>query len=252
MTKPDPVIADVLASLNHDQSRPRFTGHTCAGRTELSGAALLNWAAKVAGLLVDELGAQPGDPVLVTSPANWQSVGILLGAWWAGLAVTDRDSPDLAAAFVAPGGDAAAGEVFVVSGHPLGLPAQNLAAHQRDCTAAVLGQSDRFTPRFEPDPARALDAGGQLLSVAALRSAIRAPSGISPNQRVLTAGDWSFVGRLPPVVTLLLRPLAVGAAVIHSTDLDPAGDAEAWAHRAAVERADLTIGVDVDGLPRLD
>ena len=72
-----------------------------------------------------------------------------------------------------------------------------------------------------------------------------------PGQRVLTAGPWSFDGQVPGVVELLLRPLSTGASVIHSTDLDPAGDGDAWAHRALVEKADVTLGVDVAGLPRL-
>jgi uncharacterized protein (TIGR03089 family) len=251
MARPDPVIADVLASLQHDRSRPRFTSHTPAGRTELSGAALLNWGAKAAGLLVDELGADAADEVLVRTPAHWQTAGILIGTWWAGLTITDRDAPGIAAAFVPPFGDAVADEVFVVSGHPLGLAARDLAGHQRDYTTSVLGQADRFTPRFDPDPASAIRSGDRALSVAALRSAIRAPSGITTNQRVLTAGTWSLDGGVPAVVTLLLRPLAVGASVIHCIDLDPAGDAEAWAHRAKVERADFTMGVEVAGLPRL-
>jgi uncharacterized protein (TIGR03089 family) len=248
---PDPVVADVLAALQHDRSRPRFSCYTPAGRTELSGAAVLNWAAKVAGLLVDELGARAGDEVLVTSPPHWQTAGILLGVWWAGLVITDQDSPAVSAAFVPPGGDAEADEVFVVSGHPLGLAARDLAGHQRDYTTSVLGQSDRFEPRGSPNPARALQSGDQVLSVAALRSAIRAPSGMTENQRVLTAGSWSLAGSLPAVVTMLLRPLAAGAAVIHSIDLDPLADTDAWAHRAKVERADVTIGIDVSGLPRL-
>ena len=68
---------------------------------------------------------------------------------------------------------------------------------------------------------------------------------------MLTAGPWAFDGRVPAVVSLLVRPLGVGASVVHSTDLDPTGDVDAWAHRAAVEKADVTLGVDVAGLPRL-
>lgn len=248
----NPVLDTVIASLQHDPSRPRFTAHTPSGRTELSGAALQNWAAKLAGLLTDELGAGPGDEVVVTTPGHWQTAGILLGAWWAGLSVTDQDASNAAAAFVPPLSDATADEVFVVSGHPLGLATRELAAHQRDYTTAVLGQADRFHPRRAPEPSRALRSATQVLSVAELRGAVRAPSGLVAGQRVLTAGDWSFDGSVPAVVRLLLRPLAVGASIIHSIDLDPAGDAQAWAHRAAVERADVTLGVEVPGLPRLD
>lgn len=248
---PIPVIDNALASLLHEPSRPRVTAYTTAGRTELSGTVLRNWASKVAGLLVDELGAAPGDEVLVRTPAHWQTAGILLGSWWAGLSVTDTDGPDVVAAFVPPGGDADCDEVFVVSGHPLGLGVPGLPPHQRDYTSSVLGQADRFATRAATPDDRALRSGDTVLSAATLRSAVTAPSGIVPGQRVLTAGPWSFDGRVPGVVSLLLRPLSAGASVIHSLDLDPAGDVGAWAHRAEVERADVTLGVDVAGLPRL-
>lgn len=252
MAPPIPVIDTLLAALAYEPSRPRFTGFTDAGRTELSGTVLLNWAAKVAGLLVDELGARHGDEVQVSSPANWQTAGILIGAWWAGLAVADQPGPRVIAAFVPPGGDAEADEVFVVSGHPLGLATRDLAPHQRDYTTSVLGQADRFTPRWAADPAAALRVGDRVLNAAALRSAVTAPSGITLHQRVLTYGAWTFAGRVPAVVELFIRPLSAGAAVIHSLDLNAdAAQAPAWAHRAAVERADVTIGIDVGTLPRL-
>ncbi len=142
-----PVIDTALSSLSLDPSRPRVTGYTADGRTELSGTVLRNWASKVAGLLIDELGASPGDEVLVTTPAHWQTAGILLGAWWAGLSVSDTDGPDVVAAFVPPGADSDCDEVFVVSGHPLGLGLTGLPVHQRDYTSSVLGQADRFTAR---------------------------------------------------------------------------------------------------------
>ena len=78
--------------LRSDVHRPRLTTYTAGFRTELSTASLANWSAKVAGLLLDELGAAPGDVVFVGVGAGWQSAPILLGTWWAGLTVTDRRS----------------------------------------------------------------------------------------------------------------------------------------------------------------
>lgn len=247
-----PLVVDtLLESLQHEPSRPRLTCYAPAGRTELSGAALRNWAAKVAGLLVDELGAGPGDEVLVATPSHWQTAGILIGAWWAGLVVTDQDDPGAAAAFVPPGADSAADEVFVVSGHPLGLASRDLAGHQRDYTTSVLVQADRFTPRHGVAPVGALRPGsGKIVPAGVLRSAVRTSSGIIANQRVLTTGAWTFDGPMPAVVELLLRPLTAGASVIQSLDLD-LDDTVAWVHRAEVEKADVTLGVDVPGLPRL-
>lgn len=249
--RPRTVVTDVVTALSVDPSRPRLTGHTAQGRTELSGTALLNWASKTAGLLVDELGVTAGDLVEVRTPPHWQTAGILLGAWWAGLAVTDDPDERAVAAFVPPGGDSDAEEVFVVSGHPLGLGLRDLPAHRRDYTTAVLGQADVFRPRRSADPELVTRTAGADLPAAVFGDALRAPSGLRSGQRVLTAGPWSLDGGPPGVIRLLLRPLLAGASVIHSTDLDPAGDGAAWAHRAAVERADLTLGVDVPGLPRL-
>ena len=247
-------VTDVLAALAVDPSRPRFTGYTSLGRTELSGTVLRNWAAKVAGLLVDELGAGPADVVLVRSPANWQTAGVVLGVLWAGLSLTDDPDVACTAAFVPPADPAAdvdAEEIFVVSGHPLGVPVGPIPAGLRDFGSAVLPQADSFRPRFAPDHGRALLTGGAATSLAALTGAVRAPSGLTVGQRVLTAGPWTLAGHDPALVRLLLRPLAAGASVVHVLDLDPAGDAAAWAHRAEVEHANVTIGVDVPGLRRI-
>ena len=139
----------------------------------------------------------------------------------------------------------------MVSGHPLGVPVSAIPPGLRDFGSAVLPQADRFQPRFAPDPQRAVLGGGAVTSLAALVGAVRSPSGLTNGQRVLTAGEWSVTGRDPGLARLLLRPLVAGASVIHVLDLDPAGDADAWAHRAEVERADATIGVDVAGLRRI-
>jgi uncharacterized protein (TIGR03089 family) len=139
-----------------DQHRPRLVVHTDVGRTELSGASLTNWTAKVSGLLRDELVASPGEVVSVLLPAGWQTAPVLLGAWWSGLTVTGDDVAGAVAAFVVPGSDAAADDVFVVSGHPLGAPSIGFADHQRDFTGAVLPQADR--PGVMADPGGTVDA----------------------------------------------------------------------------------------------
>lgn len=134
-----------------DPRLPRLVVYTDDGRTELSGATLANWTAKVAGLLGDELGAVAGDVATVRLPAGWQTAPILLGAWWRGMTVTDTDGPSAIAAFVPDGADAAADEVLVVSGHPLGAPSTRVAAHQRDFTTAALPQADRLGAIDDPD-----------------------------------------------------------------------------------------------------
>ena len=60
---PGGVTGAILAPLlQGDTHRPRVTVYAAGGRTELSTASLANWSAKAAGLLVDELAAQPEDP----------------------------------------------------------------------------------------------------------------------------------------------------------------------------------------------
>ncbi len=170
----------LLAPLALDDPRlPRLVVHTEDGRTELSQASLANWTAKVCGLLRDELGAVAGDVVTVMLPAGWQTAPILLGAWWAGLTVTAEDDPNAIAAFVTPGGDASAEEVFVVSGHPLGAASTQVASHQRDFTTAVLPQSDRLGPLTDPaGDVAAIAAANRLIGGTALTdAAVRAAAG---------------------------------------------------------------------------
>ena len=92
MTAPLPpggVTAALLGPLlAGDPHRPRLIWYG-SGRTELSTASLVNWSAKSAGLLVDELGARPGGTVVWRVRRSWQGVPLLLGAWWAGLVVSD-------------------------------------------------------------------------------------------------------------------------------------------------------------------
>lgn len=195
-----------------DPHRPRVTVYTADGaRTELSTRTLVNMSAKVAGLLTDELGAGPGGEVFVDLPPGWQTAAVLLGTWWAGLSVTDIDSPDAAAAFVADGADAqlgAADEVFVVSGHPLGAPSRRVAAHQRDFTDAVLGQADRYSPPPVAAGLLALTGTTELTVIAALgQAAGRWEAGVC----LLSSAPWT----LPePGLSTLVAPLLAGGSVV--------------------------------------
>jgi uncharacterized protein (TIGR03089 family) len=239
-------------------------------RTELSGASLTNWTAKVAGLLQDELAAAPGDRVTVQLPTGWQTAPVVLGTWWAGLVVTDADDPASAAAFVTPGFDGSADEVFVVSGHPLGAPtpAAALRAHQRDFTTAVLPQADRLGPMGDPDgtvPAIAFGSGsgtgddsprspdddtsvgsvGSLVEVAhAIASQLRDVSGAS-RPVLLSTRLWSLPAGFARAV---LAALAADGTLVQCPI---AWDAERLAAIAAAERVTAVLG-DVGGdLPTL-
>ncbi len=240
------VTAELLGPLlRGDAHRPRVTTYAGGFRTELSTASLANWSAKVAGLLLDELGASPGDVVFVGVGAGWQTAPILLGCWWAGLTVTDVDLPDAVAAFVPDGADSSLGssdEVFVVSGHPLGAPSRHVAPHQRDFTAAVLPQADRFAPRGPAGEvavrtASGVSAGADLLDAA--RSA-----GLPAGARLASTLPWT----LPDGVARTLLPaLAVDGSLVHS---DSSG--QALLDECGAERATITAGFDAPTLPRID
>ncbi len=230
--------------LRGDPHRPRLTTYASGFRTELSTASLANWSAKVAGLLLDELGSSRGDLVYVGLGAGWQTAPILLGAWWAGLTVTDQDLPETVAAFVPDGADPSLGsadEVFVVSGHPLGAPSQSVAAHQRDFTTAVLPQADRFSPRGDAASVAASSPRGDV-TVADLLAAARAVA-LADGARLASTLPWTLPGG---IAATLLAALSVDGSLVHS---DSTG--QTLVDQALAERATVTAGFDTPGLPRL-
>lgn len=242
---PSGVTATLLGPLlRGDPHRPRLTTYAGGFRTELSTASLANWSAKVAGLLLDELGCGAGDLVFVGVGAGWQTAPILLGVWWAGLTVTDLDLPAAAAAFVPDGADPSAGaaeEVFVVSGHPLGAASRSVAAHQRDFTGAVLPQADRFAPRAPAAPVALRTAAGEVSVVDLLTAA--AAVELAPGSRLASTVPWNLPDGL---VQTLLAALAVDGSLVQSDSTAPA-----LLHQAVAERATVTAGFDAPGLPRL-
>jgi len=242
----DSVTSTLLAPLlRGDAHRPRLTTYAAGFRTELSTASLANWSAKVAGLLVDELGCSAGDLVYIGIGAGWQTAPILLGSWWAGLTVTDQDLPAAAAAFVPDGSDpsvGAADEVFVVSGHPLGAPSQAVAAHQRDFTTAVLPQADRFSPHGASAEVAVRGRHGDVTVAELLASA--AAVALPTGSRLFSVQPWT----VPNGITgTLLAALAADGSLVWS---DSTGDA--LVEQATAERATVTAGFDAPGLPRLD
>lgn len=241
------LLGPLLATEGH---RPRLISYLGGGRTELSTTSLANWSSKVAGLLTDELGAKVGDLVYVGLPAGWQTAPVLLGTWWTGLAVSTVDSPDAVASFVPDGPDSGrlglADEVFVVSGHPLGAPSRNVAPGQRDFTAAVLPQADRFSPRGTlPLSVLALTGAADLSVADVITSAEKTAAAMGSGVRVLSTLPWTLPS---PAIELLLGCLAADGTLIQVGPQDP----KSLQRTAVSEKATHTAGVDVPGLPRLD
>ena len=120
--------------LSRDPVGPRITYYDDASgeRIELSTVTLLNWAAKTANLLRDELGAGPGSRIAVLLPAHWQTAAVLLGIWYIGaevvlgpgeadVALCTADRFAEAEAAVGPG------EIAVLSLDPFGKPVRRPA-----------------------------------------------------------------------------------------------------------------------------
>jgi uncharacterized protein (TIGR03089 family) len=155
-------VPEVLAArVRHDGARPlvtylkipaRDTGQiapSAGERMELSAASLANAIAKTAGLLRDDLDAQPADVVAVALPLHWQAA-----VWWGACAATRTicapDAPD------APIGVATAStlsqiggctEQVVVSLAPFGLPdGHSVPAGVVEAAVAARVHPDVFTP----------------------------------------------------------------------------------------------------------
>jgi uncharacterized protein (TIGR03089 family) len=250
--RPGGIAAAILHRLAEDDPhRPRLVWYG-EGRTELSTASLTNWAAKTAGYLVDELGAEPGDTVVWRVHRSWQGLPLLLGCWWAGLLVADDGSSagDAVAAFVDVGDEAAvdsvADEVVVATTHPLGLAVSDLPPRCRNVADAVLPQADRFTPRIAGPGADApamVTTGGTLTVGEVLQLVAGAAATMAQGAVLLSAATPD----LPDgVCTGALAAWATGGALVQlaSDSVDPD-------RVAADERATATLGLAVGGLPRV-
>jgi len=207
------VIERFATAAAEDPARPLLTWYDDAtgDRTELSGATLDNWVSKTANLLVDGLGLGPGDRAGLLLPPHWQTAAVRLGAWAAGLDVTNEKIPvDVIFASADRVGEAAergATERFVLGLAPMALPMRTVPSGFVDYVAEVRGFGDRFTPY--PD-----QSDGGLVERAAARAA----------ELGLEAGDRVLVDAVkhPDPLDWLLAPLAAGATLVLCGTLDPA------------------------------
>ncbi|MEC3978069.1 TIGR03089 family protein [Amycolatopsis sp. H20-H5] len=233
MSLTEQLLRPLLAS----PAKPLITHYDDAlgSRVELSVATTVNWAAKTANWLVDEFDVETGDDVAVTLPAHWQTVGVLLGAWWCGAHVTTAPA-GARVAFVGP--DATSSEAnatAVVSLDPMG---RGLSTPPPGGALDYLSEArlsgDQFSPLSPaPGDTRALNEStvDEILAEARSRAA---KLGISPGDRVLSTVEWS--GR-EGILNGLLIPLAAGAHLVQVSNVDPAKLAD----RRAAERTTLDL-----------
>lgn len=237
---PSPEAA-FAAALAADPGAPFVTYYDLGTgeRVELSARSLGNWVAKAHHLLSTSLGLGPGDLAYVALPTHWMSAAPLLGAFTAGLSITEQagDAGAAQAAFVsAQTADAAlsggAEEVYALSLAPLGRPFDpSPPAGCEDFVLAVRPMPDAWSsvraPASGDDPAIAAGHEQQSRREAMDDAMARAARiGLSPGARLLVVGehDWR---------DWLLAPLAAGASVVLIAGADGSPDAHARVERIA-------------------
>jgi uncharacterized protein (TIGR03089 family) len=213
-------------------------------RIELSYKTFGNWVAKTANLLVDELGAGPGDRAGVLAD-HWQTPVLVAGCWRAGVCVVALEPgepvpPDLVAAFVheerlddlAVGGNT---PVLALAADPLGRAGRDLG-RALNFPGIVPSMGDVFEDAADP-PGDALVGGGGSATMDGLlarTAALAARTGLGEADRLLSGRRLLTVGG---VVAGLLAPLACGAGVVLVHGLDPA---RFW-KRVADERVAVAV-----------
>jgi uncharacterized protein (TIGR03089 family) len=222
---PDRLLAQAVAE---DPARPLITFYddSAGERVELSVVTFANWVAKTANLLVDGLGAEPGQRVSLDLPAHWQGAVWHAACWAAGLvtvpgaaagaaAGADIDVAVVAVAARGAGGERpvpAAGEVVGLGLGPMGLPRRGIdlpAYVTLDYDREIHGYGDLFRPPPGLGPERpALLAERTLHSAAELGAATTASLerwALPRGARILSVLPFDS---LLAIVSGLLGPLA--------------------------------------------
>jgi uncharacterized protein (TIGR03089 family) len=167
----------------------------------------------------------------VSLPPHWQTAGVLLGCWAAGLSVSVPATAGADVIFASSALDYVAGDRFILGLAPMGLPLRAVPAGWLDYIAEVRGYGDRFappTPVRPPDPATPSLTHRELVAVARERAG---SLGIAGGRVLVDAATY------PDPVDWLLAPLSVGASIVLCGQLDPG----ALQKRITAERVDTVL-----------
>ncbi|KAA0917029.1 TIGR03089 family protein [Dietzia sp. ANT_WB102] len=223
----DTVFQPLLAI---DPGTPMVTHYDqlAPSRIELSVTSTANWAAKIAGLLRDELGVMPGDVIVCDLPAHWLTAGVLLGAWWAGAEVSTRDVDDAVVVVTVPDRldrHPTDVETLLMTTDPMGRP---LAAAGVEVPPGVTDLAEAC--RIHPDAF--VPSGGGALALDGSPLAELADPELAG--RALVAGPDR-----DDVVQVLARVFASGGTAVLVTGVG--ADDPSVADVAATERTTLTL-----------
>ena len=226
-TAADTVFQPLLAA---DPGAPMITHYDLAApsRIELSVTSTANWAAKIAGLLRDELGVLPGDVVVCDLPAHWLTAGVLMGAWWAGAEVSTQAADDAVVVVTVPDRldrHSPDVETLLMTTDPMGRP---LAATGVEVPIGLTDLAEAC--RIHPD--QFLPSGAGTFALDGVPLAELADPALAA--RVLVPGP-----ERDDVVSVLARVFASGGTVVLVTGAD--ADDPGVADVATTERTTLTV-----------
>ncbi|MDA8369719.1 MAG: TIGR03089 family protein [Nocardiopsaceae bacterium] len=242
------------AAADLDPARPFATAYDedTGGRVELSYATFDNWVAKTANMIVDGLGAEPGERVALALPVHWQSLVWLLACWSTGMTVvpvTGAEVPDDAGDIVVADAsridaalDSGAREVVGASLHPLGAPLASCPPAALDYAVEVRGYGDRFTPMARVDPAAAALDGDARFSgsdlVARAREKAKGWELTSADRVAMITSAADSLSVLGADLSCFLAPVAAAVPLV----LTPSTGAADLRSRLGMERVTAIIG----------
>jgi uncharacterized protein (TIGR03089 family) len=255
---PDRLLAQAVVD---DPARPLITFYddSSGERVELSVVTFANWVAKTANLLVDGLGARPGQRVALDLPVHWQGAVWHAACWAAGLvtvpgAAGPAENADIAVVATEAGGATAehlprAGEVVGLGLGPLGLPRPG-STQPRYVTLDYDREIHGFGDVFRADVATerpALLSNGTEYSAAELGAATTARLqrwSLPRGTRVLSVLAFDD---LLPIVAALLGPLANAGGTVLCRHADNARLAD----RMDAEQVTAVTGIAEGAFPGL-